>query len=477
MSTLSQRLNVPAGLPTLFFTEMWERFSYYGMRALLVLYLTESVGYPREHALQVYATYTGLVYITPIFGGFIADRWLGAQRAILVGAVVMGMGHFAMAFPSMLHLALGLIIIGNGFFKPNISTIVGGLYASGDTRRDGGYTLFYMGINLGAFIAPFVCSTLGEKFGWHYGFAAAGVGMIFALIIFLSGRQALGGVGRPPHAEDNGQTLLGWNDALLIGAYSLASLATVYLALALWPYLAPILPWIASVSALALIAMLVAIQRTSTRQEFNHVLAILIVAVFVIFFWMGFEQAGGTMSLFARDLTDRSLFGETIPAGFFQSINPMMILLLAPLFSMLWTRLDASRFALSAVVKQGIGMIILGLGFVVMAIAAEHADAVGKISPLWLVSAITLHTMGEICLSPIGLSMVSKLAPPRLASLMMGLWLGSIAVANYLAGTLEAMLADSGIPLYWFLVGSSVGSGLLLLLISPLLHRMMQGAR
>ncbi len=467
----------PRGLPILFLTEMWERFSFYGMRALLVLYLVDSMHFERDHALHIYATYTALVYLTPAIGGLIAERWLGTQRAIVSGGLIMAMGHFVMAFPSLLEVALGLLIIGNGLLKPNVTAILGTLYARNDPRRDGGFTLFYMGINLGAFVGPLVCGFLSKYYGWHFGFAVAGVGMVLGLGVFVWGHGRLGGTGRPPEATEGKDWRLSTRDLPLIGIIALCAPALVLGVLWIWPYISGIDTRVfASVALLIVGGLLFSIYREYPREEFDRVLAIVIVAVFVIMFWMGFEQAGGTMNLFAKDNTDRWMLGWEVPASWFQSINPLLILALAPLFSVFWLRLDSSQYALSSVAKQGIGMILLGLGFVVLAIAAARSEVVGLVSPLWLFSAFALHTMGELCLSPIGLSMVTRLAPARLTALMMGLWFSSFSVANYLAGTLEAMLKDSGIPLYWFLVGSSVGAGLVLLMLSPWIRRLMHGA-
>lgn len=478
----------PAGLYPLFLTELWERFSYYGMRALLVLYLVNALDVPRAEALQIYATYTALVYLTPLIGGYVADRFLGYRRAVLVGAIVMALGHFAMAFEPLLFVGLGLIIAGNGFFKPNISTMVGALYGASDLRRDGGFTIFYMGINLGAFLAPLVCGTLGETFGWHYGFAAAGIGMLIGLVTFVRGEKWLGSVGMPPGYNGNVDVpRLGAKDWGVIAKVSTLTIAVVTIlaasidafAIYYWPED----PTHASIVMLLLLstAFLTAIVKLLSRQDDpadrRRVGAIVVVAVFVIFFWMGFEQAGGTMNLFADTQTDRSVLGWEIPTSYFQGINPLIIILLAPAFAMLWTRLDQSRFAFSAVVKQGLGMIILGTGFVVLALAQERAQVVGAVGPEWLLTVYFLHTLGELFLSPIGLSMANKLAPPRDASLVMGVWLTAIALANLLAGTLESLLEGSGIPLYWFLVGSSAGAGVLLLVISPWLHRLMGSKR
>ena len=473
----------PKSLPMLFFTEMWERFSYYGMRALLVLYLVNAIGYQRANALELYATYTALVYLTPIAGGYLADRYLGTRKSILIGALTMAMGHFAMAFPPLLHLALGLLVVGNGFFKPNISTLLGTQYREGDPRRDGGFTIFYMGVNLGAFFSPLVAGTLGEKIGWHYGFASAGVGMVIGLLVFTRGQRKLGSAGLP-----SGQDGLLRRDWIHIVCISLFSIPLVFAVMAAWQWLGGFWESLATPArvgvALAAVAAFWLVQRSAardddkvslTREEWERIAVVIILGFFVIFFWMGFEQAGGTMNLFADKLTDRMVFGWDVPASYFQFVNPLGIFVLAPFFSMMWTRLDQSRFALSTPAKMAIGMMILGLGFVVLAIGQERADAIGKVGMSWLIVAYLLHTIGELCLSPIGLSMVTKLAPAKLGSLLMGLWMGAIGVANYLAGTLEHRLEGSGIPLYWFLVGSSVGAGVLLLLITPVLKRMTHG--
>jgi len=461
----------PAGLYTLFFTEMWERFSYYGMRALLVLYLVNALEIPRAQALELYAVYTALVYLTPLAGGYLADRYLGARRAVLVGGLLMALGHFAMAVPALLHLALGLLVAGNGFFKPNISHLVGGLYREGDPRRDGGFTLFYMGINLGAFLSPLVCGTLGERLGWHYGFAAAGVGMVLGLGVFLRGGHRL------PGAD------LGWPDYRLAGAVTAVTAALVAAVVFAWPWVST---WLTGAGAWAAagLFLLAGVGGAARRErrgpgltpvERDRLLAILVMAFFVVFFWMGFEQAGGTMNLFADRLTDRRLGGWEVPASYFQAANPLYILLLAPLFSRLWWRLDRGRWRPSVVVKQAAGLLLLGAGFALLLVAQRRAEAQGLVGPQWLLAVYLLHTLGELCLSPIGLSMVTKLAPARWLSLLLGLWFSAMALANYLAGTLEALLAAGGLPLYGFLVASSLAAGLLLLCLAPWLSRRMHG--
>lgn len=474
----------PRGLKVIFFAEMWERFSYYGMRALLVLYLVNALHYDRAHALELYGIYTGLVYLTPMIGGYLADKYLGMRQSAVIGGIIMMFGHFAMAFEPLLHLALGLLIVGNGFFKPNTSSMVGQLYHEHDPRRDAGYTIFYMGINLGAFFAPLIAGTLGQTVGWHWGFAAAGVGMGCGLFSLLRFQGLLGNAGLRP-----GQTAIDRSDWLRILAISLSAIPFVFAAIWAWggisALIAPLPLWgklllgaalvVAAVKAPGLIGKKDASAQPLSREEWHRIFAIAIIVFFVIFFWMGFEQAGGTMSLFADNQTDRHLFGYEFPASWFQAVNPLVIILFAPLYSALWKRMDNSRFALSSTAKQGWGMVTLGLGFIVLAIAQAKADATGPVGPQWLFVVYFIHTMGELMLSPVGLSMVSKVAPARIASLLMGVWLLSSAVANYLSGTLEAMLHGYGIPLYWFLVGSSIGAGVVLLLITPLVRRLMHG--
>ncbi|MBX3250160.1 MAG: peptide MFS transporter [Myxococcales bacterium] len=482
----------PKGLYVLFATEAWERFSYYGMRALLVLYLTQHLEYPREEALSVYATYTGLVYLTPILGGMIADRYIGARSAVMVGGAVMALGHLAMAFEPLLYPALGMLIVGNGFFKPNISTIVGGLYEENDPRRDGGFTIFYMGINLGAFFSPLVCGTLGEKVGWHYGFSAAGIGMVVGLATFMAFQRLLGTTGFAPDVvgatAETGFRAKDWRNVVVL---TLVSCALVFGILEVWTLVGP---WVSSLDlwlrvalgiffiALSVFGPLLAGSSDAPKEPFTgeawqRIVVILVLGVFVIFFWMGFEQSGGTMTLFAAEQTDRHLFGWEIPASYFQSINPLAIVLLAPMFSVLWFKLDSGRFRTATPTKMALGMIILGLGFALLWLGQRTAEGspTGQVGPLWLAAVYLIHTIGELCLSPIGLSMVTKLSPMRIVSLMMGFWFGFTALANYLAGMLESIVEQWGVSVYATLIATSIGAGVLLLAITPLLKRWMHG--
>ncbi len=544
----SKKQGHPRGLFTLFGAEAWERFSYYGMRALLVLYLVKKIGLQRSEALEIYGLYTGLVYLTPLLGGYLADKVLGRRKAVLIGGIVMALGQVALMFQPTLYLALGLLIAGNGFFKPNISTMVGGLYREGDTRRDGAFTIFYMGINLGALWSPIICGNLGEKVSFALGFGSAALGMTLGLVQFVTGQKYLGSGGLPPgrvaatgaaDADAEKPILLGARDYVDVVIWTVGTCALVYGILFGWQFAGPV--WSAAPGFVKTLVGLVAIGavffqlfRGSTGQEAQQILVIIILCAFNIFFWMGFEQAGGTMTLFADEQTDRNIGGfgmllvaafvfacaynfrrstkdqasgqtlwvsltvmfalaglaavglaiydfatgqtTNIPASQFQAINPLLIVALAPTFSNLWDKLDNSKYRTSTPTKMAIGMVILGLGFMVLFAGQSLAKASGtKASAAWLVAVYTIHTIGELCLSPIGLSMVTKLAPPRVSSLAMGLWLFSSAVANYLAGILESLLTKVEVPIYGFLAASSIGPALLLLALTPLLKKWMHG--
>jgi len=471
----------PKGLAIIFLTEMWERFSYYGMRALLVLYLVNALGYKRADALELYGIYTGLVYVTPLIGGYLADRFLGMRVAAVIGGIVMMLGHFAMAVPSLLHVALGLLIVGNGFFKPNTSSMVGGLYDGvDDPRRDGGYTIFYMGINLGALFSPLVCGTLGEMLGWHYGFASAGVGMLIGLCTLLWFQGWLGRSGLRP---DQGP--VSWKDAPKLAIWSGGSVAFVYAALAIGPVIAALPAIVKWIFAALLIAAAIwgpgliagknkVGNEKLTGKEWQRVIAVCVLTLFSIFFWMGFEQAGGSMNLFADKQTARTVGTFAVPASWFQSINPLGILLFAPVFATIWTALNRSRFALPDPAKQALGLITLGVSFIIMDRAQTLADAVGLVSPLWLAGAYFLQTLGELMLSPVGLALTSRAAPARVAALLMGVWMLSSAAGNYLAGALEKIMNGTGIAPYTFLYMSAIGAGVLLLVLTPILHKMLR---
>ena len=394
MACVAPRPRQPAGLYLLFGVEMWERFSYYGMRAFLVLFLVSNaggLGWSKQEAANLYGWYTSLVYLTPLIGGYLADRYLGTHRAIIIGSIVIAAGHFSLALQGMptFYLGLALIILGTGFFKSNISTMVGQLYQPGDPRRDGAFTIFYMGINLGAALGPLVCGYLAQspRFGWHWGFGAAGVGMGLGLITYLLLRpRCLRGIGERP--VNHGRS---------------SEITT---------------------------------HQPLTREDWRGIAAVVILAFFNIFFWVAFEQAGSSLTFFAEERTRREFLGLTFLAPYFQSINPVAILVLAPVFAWLWGRLAARRREPSTPVKFAFGLLLNSLGFAVMVVAASLSGAGDRVSPLWLVTTYLLQTCGELCLSPVGLSMVTKLAPARFASLMMGIWFLSSVASNRLAGVL-----------------------------------------
>lgn len=392
----------PKGLTTLFFTEFWERFSYYGMRAILVLYMVAplaqgGLGYDVAKATGIYGTYTMSVYLTAVPGGWIADRILGARLAVLIGGIIIALGHFSMAFPSLpsFYGGMAMIAAGTGLLKPNITTMVGGLYAPDDPRRDSGFSLFYMGINLGAMLAPLVCSYLGQRIDWHLGFAAAGFGMVVGLAQYLAHRKRLASVGARPKAQRETKTT------------------------------AP--------------------KQPLTKQEFRRVLVIGILFFFSLIFWMAFEQSGSSLTLFADRHTDTTVFGYSFPSGWFQSVNSFFILALAPLFSWLWIRLGSSQP--SSFKKFSLGLLFVGIGMLIIAIASSFIDA-GKVSPWWLVALYLVHTIGELCLSPVGLNTVTKLAPARIVGLMMGVWFLSLSFGNKLAGWVAGFYRDDAGTLF-----------------------------
>jgi len=466
----------PRGLGLLFVVEMWERFSYYGMRALLVLYLVNYLKWSDGDAARLYGTYTSLVYLTPLIGGYLADRYIGTRRSLVIGSIIIAIGHFTLALQSMtsFYIGLGLIIVGTGFFKPNVSTMVGQIYREGDTRRDAGFTIFYMGINLGAFLAPLVCGYLGQKVGWHYGFAAAGVGMLIGLVIYLWGRDKyLPGIGiaRAQNA-DNAPAIgaEGLIEAEKINVIPglLGAAAGVVLALVLHAN------WLGYAFG-AIIGAAIGTTVFGTKgEERNRVLAIFIVVFFVVFFWMAFEQAGSSMNLFADRHTSLSLAGFAFPSSWFQSVNPMFILIFAPVFASVWVKLGRAGREPSTALKMVLGLTFLGIGFLFMVAGGRIADTGVKVSAIWLAMAYAFHTWGELCLSPVGLSYVTKIAPVRFASLLMGVWFLANAAANKLGGYLASQTEN--IPklgtFYLIPAATSFGAALLLLLLVPWLKRL-----
>ena len=459
----------PYSLTTLFFTEMWERFSYYGMRALLVLYLVNSLGFSDADALHIYAIYTGLVYLTPIIGGYLADKYLGTQKAIFIGGLTMMLGHFLMAFPDLLFLAMGLLIIGNGYFKPNISVLLGRLYKDNDVRRDSGFSIFYIGINLGAFLAPLIVGYVGETINWHYGFAIAGLGMLAGLIQFYLGQNKI-------IQEDFSKKTkrLNYSDWGLIGFLSLINIPIILLIFKINGFIND--NFYELLTLLFTLAIILFLKKKNKinfiKEDIKKIFYIGILSLFVIFFWVGFEQAGGSLTLYASNSVDRNLFGFIVPASFFQSINPLIIILLGPLIANFWLRIDRSDYKINTSQKMGIGLILLSAGFFL--IMYVNNSNTSYISLWWLVGVYFLHTLGELCLSPIGLSMVSKVSPKKIASLMMGFWFLSAAIANYSAGKLPTILKSNNIDLFTFLTIMSLVAGIVLISIAPLMEKLVR---
>ncbi|MHC4976321.1 MAG: peptide MFS transporter [Planctomycetota bacterium] len=528
----------PKGLWVLFITEMWERFSYYGMRALLVLFLvastaepvTETIrdnpgfGWAEADAYTLYGVYTFMVYLTSIFGGFIADRLLGTHKAMVYGGWAIAFGHITLALSSLFSFergpmisadngigalttflfGLSLIIIGTGFFKPCVSVMVGQLYGEGDPRRDSGFTIYYMGINLGAFMSPLVAGTLGENVGWHWGFGSAAVGMLVCLFCYQALRpRFLKGIGDGPESG------MASKDRPLV-AFSLAGLIAIPIlpllifrlgflddVLSVWSSISGTLGLYGMAALIGVlfigsIGAFLAMQRPEERSK----LAVICVLAFIanLGFWTAFEQAGSSMNVFAADSTDRTLWGmleNPFPATWYQSVNALTIIICAPIFSWLWLFLAKRKLEPSTPMKFVIGLWLLGLAFIAMVAGAWETRNGGLAGPQWLLLAYIVVTWGELCLSPVGLSMVTKLAPLRLQSLMMGLWWFSFALSNLCAG-LVARMSTKFIPqgdqpaemtfmiegmagFYLMLVVVPIVIGFLILLMTPFLRKMMKG--
>lgn len=456
----AQQKGHPKGLYLLFFTEMWERFSYYGMRGILILYLTKTfleggLAFDEGTASLIYGWFTGFVYFTPLIGGWLADKYLGQRLSITIGGLTMMVGQlilFSIGSHTGLYLGLFLLIIGNGFFKPNISTLVGGLYKDGDERRDSAFSIFYMGINLGAFLAPLVIGFLTDNifavkdetgnniisYGYRYGFLAAAIGMFLGQIAFnMLAQKYLGDLGKKPgslNSTPNADT---------------GEVADP--------------------------------NKPLTKAEKQRIAVIFVYFLFAIFFFAGFEQAGSSLSLYTDKFIDRNVFGFTIPTSWFQSVNPLFIVLLAPLFSVFWSSETGKK--LSTPIKMGLGMILLGVGFFFMLGAVAErggniADDTIKASLLWLVFTYLLHTIGELCLSPVGLSVVTKLSPPKLASLLMGVWLLASFFANVIGGYLASYVESMGAGNIFLYVSIFVIiCGLGLVLLNKKLVAMMHGVK
>jgi POT family proton-dependent oligopeptide transporter len=436
-ATQKQWFGHPRGLATCFFTEMWERFSYYGMRALLILYMVGStqkpgLGFSTGKSAQIYGLYTMLVYLMGVPGGYIADRFLGHYRAVLFGGIIIAAGHFCMAFPSLatFYLGLGLIIIGTGLLKPNVSTIVGTLYTRDDPRRDAGFSMFYMGINLGAFIAPLICGWLGQKVNWHAGFAAAGFGMVLGIIQYVAGRKYL-----TPVSDAKESTL------------------------------EPTAPTPVEKGA------------PFTRQDWGRIAAASILTLFALIFWAGFEQAGSSLNLFADRATRLNIFGFNYPSSWFQSVEPLFVITFSPIFAWIW--LTLGRKNPSSPAKFTMGIFFLALSFLLVVPAAKAFESSGqRVSPWWLIGLYFLQMVGELCLSPVGLSMITKLSPPRIVGFMMGIWFLATALGNYVAGWVAGFLENRNFSeVFMIAFVTAAVATLILAILIPMIRKLMSGVR
>lgn len=499
----------PKGLMTLFFTEMWERFSYYGMRALLILFMTAAIadgglGFDDKTSGAIYGLYTMGVYLFALPGGWFADRLLGLKKSVWYGGIIIALGHFTMALPGLMawispetgvkesltaldtnsfFLGLILIVLGTGLLKPNISSIVGQLYPAGSSKRDAGFSIFYMGINIGAFIAPIACSTMAI-YDWHLGFGLAGLGMVIGLVQYKLTGGSLHGYGEEVSfvtSEELRNKEKLQRTILMVGAFFAFVLLLFFLGAI--PIDVTVIAK-ASGNIIAAVAVLylgyVIFFGGLDLADQKKVGVIAILFLFSALFWSGFEQAGSTLNLFAERFTDRNLLGWEIPAGYFQSVNSLFIILFAPFFGAMWVWLGRRNLEPSSPLKFAFGLLLLGMGFLVMYFAAKIAASGDLAAPTWLIFTYMLHTFGELSLSPVGLSLVTKLAPAQYGGQMMGIWFLSVSLGNLIAGLIageasggtEEALAQMPSQ-YLMIVATTVGTGLLLLLLSKPIRKMM----
>ncbi|MFQ3665440.1 MAG: peptide MFS transporter [Sphingomonadaceae bacterium] len=476
-------LGHPRGLFVLFFAEMWERFSYYGMRALLIFYLTKHWLFSDSQAALVYGAYTSLVYITPVLGGWLADRYLGQRKAVLYGAVLLTMGHFLMAFEgeggqadpaiNIFWAALAFIIVGSGFLKANISVIVGQLYPRTDVRRDGAYTIFYVGINVGAALGTIVAGYLGETYGWAYGFGAAGLGMLLGLVVFVLGKPLLEGRGESPAPEALDRAIAGVRFELWIYALSLLAVAGIWLLIQFQGFYGQLL--LAGGTLLLLYVLREAARLDRHARE--RIYALLFLIALQPIFWGLFEQAGGSINLF----TDRYVDRGGVPATIFQSINPIYIILLGPLFAGMWTWLARRGLEPSTPAKFGLALVQVGFSFVLLVWGANSVGPAALVPVVFIFLLYLFQTTGELFLSPVGLSAMNRLAPRHMASLIMGAWFYAAAGGNFVAGLIgratggeEGEMTRAGaLAIYSEIGWITIGTGLVVLLVSPFVRRLM----
>ena len=490
MNTTTDFLGHPKGLFVCFATEMWERFSYYGMRALLILYLTKHWEFTDATSYLIYGAYTSLVYIMPVFGGMLADQILGSKKAVTYGAILLVFGHLGMTVESneqIFYLSLALIVSGVGFLKPNISTMVGALYEEGDPRRDSGFTIFYMGINIGAFTATLLCGYLGEQVGWAYGFGAAGIGMLFGLIIFLWGQKYLEGLAEPPSnkylQKMNGISYESW-----------AYISGIFMVLVTWFLVQNsqlVGQLLGGFGAIFIGAWLLYALFRCAPDERDRLIVVGILILFSLIFWALFEQAGSSLNILTDRGVNRVIFGWEVPASMFQSLNAGFIFTIAPLFAMLWIALAKRNMEPSTPIKFSIGIIFVGLGFLALVYGMRSSEGL-QTGIFWIILIYLLHTLGELCLSPVGLSSVTKLSPQRIVGFMMGMWFFASAAGNYVAGLIaRATASDSSgvsndvfdltqkqsfMDVYTDVGLMAIGCGIFLAILTPILKKLMHGA-
>jgi POT family proton-dependent oligopeptide transporter len=493
----------PRGLATLFGTEVWERFSYYGMRAILILFMTESIakgglGFDAATAGSVYGIYTSMVYLLSLPGGWIADRFLGQRKSVLYGGIVIMCGHICLAFHALplFYSGLALIVLGTGLLKPNISTMVGQLYSEKDERRDAGFSIFYMGINLGAFISPLIVGWLAEnewfrdylqrsgiapQNSWHFGFAAAAVGMFLGVVQYVAGGKHLGQAGLHPVAAQNREEAEAHKRKLVRGIAAVVGVLALIAVLGITGVVDLTVERIANGFGLFLSLVVVGSFASFflfgkwTAQEKKRLVVILILFIASGIFWAGFEQAGSTLNLFAKNNTDNVLLGFRFDASWLQSPQAFFIVIFAPAFAWLWVKLGKNNP--SSPTKFALGLLLMGLGFALLVPAASMTTGGAKVGPLWLIGTYLLHTFGELCLSPVGLSAYTRLAPARVASLMMGVWFLSISVGDYVGGRVAGFYESFSLPsLFGVCAATGIGSALCLALMVKPIQRMLTEA-
>ena len=479
-------LGHPKGLFLLFGVEMWERFSFYGMRALLIFYLTKHWLFSKSDASVIYGTYLALVYITPVVGGYIADRYLGQRKAVQFGAILLTIGHGLMAFEggggqsdpgiNIFWLALAFIIAGVGFLKANISTIVGQLYSRTDPRRDPAYTIFYMGINLGGALGPIIAGYLGETYGWSYGFGAAGIGMFLGWLSFTFGRPLLMGKGEAPDSAKLAAPVAGVKLEWLIYVFGIGLIGICWWLIQHHEVVGSLLGIAGGILVAYILYSAVAKMQPEDR---DRIFAALFLIFMSILFWALFEQAGSSLNLFTDSRVDRHMFGAEVPASIFQSLNSIYIVLLAPFVAFVWTWLGKRNLEPSAPAKFGIALIQLGAGFLIL-VAGAAAAGPGHMTPVVFIFLIyLLHTTGELCLSPVGLSAMNRLSPLHMASLMMGTWFFASATGDFASGLIAAAIGAEGagpervLEVYTTVGWVAVGVGLVVIVVSPVFKRLM----